>query len=123
MIVSAFTNYPIDEVRAAAPTAVLWQNVYLWKGLEKTMDFVERAERLDFAAIVVSIDVATLSYRRMRPLGDKIDDIPEAHFSPDEVARRRRRPRRPCSVSRTATAVRTQRGRSSRSSRARPSCR
>jgi len=121
MIVSAFTNYPIDEVRAAAPKAVLWQNVYLWKGLEKTMEFVERAERLNFAAIVVSIDVATLTYRRMAPLGDKINEIPEAHFSPNEVGRWRRR--RSCSVSRTATAVRTRRGRSLRSSRARPSCR
>ena len=84
MIVSAFTNYPIDEIRAAAPNAVLWQNVYLWRNLTKNAEFIERAERLNFKAIVVSVDIATLSYRRMGPLGDKLDEIPEAHFTPKE---------------------------------------
>jgi len=87
MILSCLSNHLLEEVREAAPNAILWLNLYLWKGLTTNEKMIRRAEAAGFAAIVISIDIGVLSTRRGLPIGAKLDAFPVAHFTREEVRR------------------------------------
>ncbi|XP_065300760.1 2-Hydroxyacid oxidase 1-like [Dermacentor albipictus] len=56
MVLSIFSTVSMEEVRKAAPNCSLWLQVYLYKNREITRSQVERAEQLDFGAIVLTAD-------------------------------------------------------------------
>lgn len=56
MILSAMSSTTLEDVRAAAPDLLLWQQVYIFRNRSLTESLVKRAERQGFAAIVVTAD-------------------------------------------------------------------
>ncbi|XP_050043000.2 2-Hydroxyacid oxidase 1-like [Dermacentor andersoni] len=56
MVLSIFSTVSMEEVRKAAPNCSLWLQVYLYKNRAITRSQVERAEQLEFGAIVLTAD-------------------------------------------------------------------
>jgi isopentenyl diphosphate isomerase/L-lactate dehydrogenase-like FMN-dependent dehydrogenase len=70
MILSPASNYSMEDVRKAAPRANLWLNVYMFESRSKTEELIRRAEKANFGAIVVSMDMQCLSSRRYAPIDE-----------------------------------------------------
>ncbi|KAM7300308.1 peroxisomal (S)-2-hydroxy-acid oxidase GLO3 [Ixodes scapularis] len=71
MILSTLTTASLEDVRKAAPHAVLWYQLYIISDRELTRRLVERAERAGYSAIVLTVDSPTL--------GRKFSDV-RGHF-------------------------------------------
>lgn len=56
MILSSISQTTIEDVRRAAPKAILWMQTYLFKDRRQTAHIVRRAEGQGFKAIVVTVD-------------------------------------------------------------------
>ncbi|KAH7975871.1 hypothetical protein HPB52_006603 [Rhipicephalus sanguineus] len=56
MILSSFSTVPLEDVRAAAPGCLLWQQTYIFRDRTVTKSLVERATARGFSAIVVTAD-------------------------------------------------------------------
>ncbi|XP_075535165.1 2-Hydroxyacid oxidase 1-like [Dermacentor variabilis] len=56
MVLSIFSTVSMEEVRKAAPNCSLWLQVYLYQNRAITRSQVERAEQLEFGAIVLTAD-------------------------------------------------------------------
>ncbi|KAL1480761.1 hypothetical protein MTO96_050772, partial [Rhipicephalus appendiculatus] len=56
MILSSFSTVTLEDVRAAAPGCVLWQQTYIFRDRTITRSLVERAAARGFSAIVVTAD-------------------------------------------------------------------
>lgn len=67
MVVSAMASRTIEEIAAAAPDAVLWQQVWIFRDRDLTASLVRRAEETGAEAIVVTVDAPWLG-RRLRDL-------------------------------------------------------
>nr|XP_037272784.1 hydroxyacid oxidase 1-like [Rhipicephalus microplus] len=56
MILSSFSTVSLEDVRAAAPACLLWQQTYIFRDRTITQSLVERAAARGFSAIVVTAD-------------------------------------------------------------------
>ncbi|MBF6101178.1 alpha-hydroxy acid oxidase [Nocardia cyriacigeorgica] len=55
-VLSTMGTTDLDEVRACAPTARQWFQLYLWKDREASELLLERAVRADYEALVLTVD-------------------------------------------------------------------
>ena len=53
----------IEDVRAAAPHARTWFQLYMWKDRDRSMGLVERAARAGFDTLLVTVDVPVAGAR------------------------------------------------------------
>ncbi|KAM7282097.1 peroxisomal (S)-2-hydroxy-acid oxidase GLO3 [Ixodes scapularis] len=60
MILSTLTTASLEDVRKAAPHAVLWYQLYIIRDRELSRRLVKRAERAGYSAIVLTVDSPTL---------------------------------------------------------------
>ena len=69
-IVSVHSNFRLEEIRLAAPEAVLWQQTYIFQQRSFTKELIQRAEQAGFQAFVVTIDKAAegISWNRKKGL-------------------------------------------------------
>jgi isopentenyl diphosphate isomerase/L-lactate dehydrogenase-like FMN-dependent dehydrogenase len=82
-ILSTISGYKLEEVKAASSGPV-WYQLYLVGGREAALDALERAQRVGFAALVITIDTPVAGMRErdhrngMRPLlsGSLFDSAP-----------------------------------------------
>lgn len=58
MILSSLSTVSLEDVRAAAPGCLLWQQTYIFRNRSLTESLVKRAAACGFAAIVVTADSA-----------------------------------------------------------------
>ncbi|KAL1480555.1 hypothetical protein MTO96_050934, partial [Rhipicephalus appendiculatus] len=56
MILSSLSTVSLEDVRAAAPGCLLWQQTYIFRDRSITKSLVERAAARGFSAIVVTAD-------------------------------------------------------------------
>ncbi|KAL1444699.1 hypothetical protein MTO96_029657, partial [Rhipicephalus appendiculatus] len=56
MILSSFSTVSLEDVRAAAPGCLLWQQTYMHRDRTITQSMVERAAARGFSAIVITAD-------------------------------------------------------------------
>ncbi|KAH7975872.1 hypothetical protein HPB52_006604 [Rhipicephalus sanguineus] len=56
MILSSLSTVSLEDVRAAAPGCLLWQQMYIFRDRSITKSLVERAAAMGFSAIVVTAD-------------------------------------------------------------------
>ncbi|XP_037529248.1 2-Hydroxyacid oxidase 1-like [Rhipicephalus sanguineus] len=56
MILSSYSTVSLEDVRAAAPGCILWQQTYIYRDRSITQSLVERAAAMGFSAIVVTAD-------------------------------------------------------------------
>nr|CAD7262176.1 unnamed protein product [Timema shepardi] len=54
----------IEEVAAAAPNTIKWFQLYIYKDRDVTRQLVERAERANFKALVLTVDASLFGIRR-----------------------------------------------------------
>jgi len=66
-IMSTISTCSIEEVAEAAPNAVKWFQLYIYKDREITKSLVHRAEAAGFTALVLTVDAPTF--------GRRLDDI------------------------------------------------
>ncbi|CAN8022991.1 unnamed protein product [Ixodes persulcatus] len=71
MILSTLSTTSLEDVRKAAPHAVLWYQLYILPDRELSRRLVKRAERAGYSAVVLTVDSPTL--------GRKFSDVRE-HF-------------------------------------------
>nr|XP_037270960.1 peroxisomal (S)-2-hydroxy-acid oxidase GLO3-like isoform X1 [Rhipicephalus microplus] len=76
MILSSLSTFSLEDVRAAAPGCLLWQQTYIFRDRTITKSLVERAASMGFSAIVVTADSPVLgdtvrrhAYRTILPRG------------------------------------------------------
>jgi 4-hydroxymandelate oxidase len=74
MVLSTFSNTPLEEVAAIAPT---WFQLYVYKDREASAALVRRAERAGCEALVVTVDAPVL--------GRRLADIHHAFHLPDDL--------------------------------------
>jgi isopentenyl diphosphate isomerase/L-lactate dehydrogenase-like FMN-dependent dehydrogenase len=55
--VAMATGHPLEEVAAAAPDGVLWQQLYMSRGREGAEELIERAAAAGYRALVVTVDM------------------------------------------------------------------
>ncbi|XP_077169389.1 2-Hydroxyacid oxidase 1 [Paroedura picta] len=67
MMLSSWATSSIEEVAQAAPEAVLWMQLYIYKDREVTRSLVQRAERAGYKGIFVTVDTPFL--------GKRLDDV------------------------------------------------
>ncbi|XP_058143523.1 2-Hydroxyacid oxidase 1 isoform X1 [Dasypus novemcinctus] len=67
MMLSSWATSSIEEVAAAAPDALRWLQLYIYKDREVTKQLVQRAERMGYKAIFVTVDTPYL--------GNRFDDV------------------------------------------------
>jgi isopentenyl diphosphate isomerase/L-lactate dehydrogenase-like FMN-dependent dehydrogenase len=60
---STMSNHSIEEVRAAAPDAPLWFQLYIWRDPEIATRLVDRAQRAGYQALVLTTDVPLVGNR------------------------------------------------------------
>ncbi|XP_071819821.1 2-Hydroxyacid oxidase 1-like isoform X2 [Apostichopus japonicus] len=56
MIVSSWTCLRFETIASSAPSAVLWMQLYPYADRRHTLNFIRRAERSGFQALVVTVD-------------------------------------------------------------------
>ncbi|XP_075526297.1 2-Hydroxyacid oxidase 1-like isoform X2 [Dermacentor variabilis] len=56
MILSSLSTVALEDVRAAAPGCLLWQQTYIFRNRSLTESLVKRAAACGFGAIVVTVD-------------------------------------------------------------------
>ncbi|XP_072017594.1 2-Hydroxyacid oxidase 1-like [Amphiura filiformis] len=64
MIVSHCAFFTFKDISLAAPNAMVWLQIHLYKNRKVTRYFVKQAERAGFKAVVVTIDSPVLENRR-----------------------------------------------------------
>ena len=64
MVVSTFANTPMEEVAAAAPDAPRWFQLYVHRDRGLTAELVARAAASGYDAIVLTVDLPVLGFRR-----------------------------------------------------------
>ncbi|HWH33562.1 MAG TPA: alpha-hydroxy acid oxidase [Egibacteraceae bacterium] len=64
MVVSTFANTAMEEVAAAAPDAPRWFQLYVHTDRGLTAELVRRAAASGYRAIVLTVDLPVLGYRR-----------------------------------------------------------
>nr|CAD7448934.1 unnamed protein product [Timema bartmani] len=63
-ILSTLSTSSIEEVAAAAPNTIKWFQLYIYKDRDVTRQLVERAERANFKALVLTVDASLFGIRR-----------------------------------------------------------
>nr|CAD7432566.1 unnamed protein product [Timema monikensis] len=63
-ILSTLSTSSIEEVAAAAPSTIKWFQLYIYKDRDVTRQLVERAERANFKALVLTVDASLFGIRR-----------------------------------------------------------
>ena len=63
LTLSTFASRTIEEVAAASPQAMLWQQIYVFRDRGVTASLVERAERAGAGALVITVDSPWLGRR------------------------------------------------------------
>ncbi|NWQ60829.1 HAOX1 oxidase, partial [Neopipo cinnamomea] len=63
MMLSSWATSAIEEVAAAAPGALLWLQLYVYKERDVTESLVRRAERAGYSGIFVTVDTPYLGRR------------------------------------------------------------
>lgn len=61
--ISTGSTYSLEEIAAAAPTAKLWFQLYLWKSEEVVSGLIQRAKVTGCRALVLTIDVPAVGKR------------------------------------------------------------
>ena len=61
--ISTGSTYSLEEIAAAAPTAKLWFQLYLWKSEEVVSGLIQRAKATGCRALVLTIDVPAVGKR------------------------------------------------------------
>ncbi len=61
--ISTGSTYSLEEIAAAAPTAKLWFQLYLWKSEEVVTSLIQRAKEAGCRALVLTIDVPAVGKR------------------------------------------------------------
>lgn len=61
--ISTGSTYSLEEIAAAAPTAKLWFQLYLWKSEEVVSSLIQRAKATGCRALVLTIDVPAVGKR------------------------------------------------------------
>lgn len=64
MILSTASTYPMEEIRAASP-GPMWFQLYVNKDPGVTTALIEKAEALDFRALVLTVDLPVLGNREI----------------------------------------------------------
>lgn len=64
MLVSTLATVSLEDVAAAAPAAPRWFQVYVHKDRGWTEDLVKRAEAAGYRALVLTVDLPVMGYRR-----------------------------------------------------------
>ena len=64
MVLSTFATQPLETVAAAAPDAVRWFQLYVYKDPGWTRELVARAVDAGYRALVLTVDVPVLGNRR-----------------------------------------------------------
>ncbi|XP_075538736.1 2-Hydroxyacid oxidase 1-like isoform X2 [Dermacentor variabilis] len=77
MILSTLSSTPLEEVRAAAPNATLWLQLYVFKNRTVTQELLRRAERANFSAVVMTVDAPIW--------GQRIVDVRNAFTIPEGI--------------------------------------
>uniref|UniRef100_A0ACB8GDP9 Hydroxyacid oxidase 1 n=2 Tax=Sphaerodactylus townsendi TaxID=933632 RepID=A0ACB8GDP9_9SAUR len=67
MMLSSWATSSIEEVAQAAPEAICWMQLYIYKDREVTRSLVQRAERAGHKGIFVTVDTPFL--------GKRLDDV------------------------------------------------
>ncbi|XP_060113982.1 2-Hydroxyacid oxidase 1-like [Heteronotia binoei] len=67
MMVSTWATSSIEEVAQAAPEAIRWMQLYIYKDREVTRSLVRRAERAGYKGIFLTVDTPFL--------GKRLDDV------------------------------------------------
>ncbi|XP_072017499.1 LOW QUALITY PROTEIN: 2-Hydroxyacid oxidase 1-like [Amphiura filiformis] len=69
MIDSHCAFFTFEDISLAAPNAMLWFQIHLYKDRKVTRYFIKKAERAGFKAVVVTIDSPVLGNRRSMKRG------------------------------------------------------
>lgn len=64
MVASTFSNTTMEDIAAAAPDAPRWFQLYVHDDRGLTAELVQRAVAADYRAIVLTVDLPVLGYRR-----------------------------------------------------------
>lgn len=64
MIMSLFSTTSLEDVAKEAPACTKWQNIYILKNRDITMNVIRRAERNGYRALVITCDAPVLGCRR-----------------------------------------------------------
>lgn len=56
MILSTLSTTSIEDVRKAAPSAILWYQLYLFQDRDLSTRLVKRAEQAGYSALVLTVD-------------------------------------------------------------------
>ncbi|KAK8786962.1 hypothetical protein V5799_023267 [Amblyomma americanum] len=63
MILSTLSSTPLEKVRRAAPNALLWLQLYVFKNRSVTTELIYRAEKAGYKALVLTVDTPTWGQR------------------------------------------------------------
>ena len=88
-IASVHSNIKLEDIRLAAPKAILWQQTYIFVNRTVTVDILRRAEKAGFQAIVLAIDRAAdgISWNRKRGLVSWPEDLVIANFPDSKLSK------------------------------------
>ncbi|KAK1133053.1 hypothetical protein K0M31_014416 [Melipona bicolor] len=64
-VLSTISTSSIEEVAEAAPNAIKWFQLYIYKDRNVTLNLVSRAERAGFKALVLTVDAPLFGDRRL----------------------------------------------------------
>ena len=94
MVVSTFANTSLEDVAEAAPDAPRWFQLYVHRDRGLTAELVSRAAAAGYQAIVLTVDLPVLGYRRRDernnfalPMGvvkANLGDMPDAADAPTD---------------------------------------
>ncbi|XP_072017593.1 2-Hydroxyacid oxidase 1-like isoform X2 [Amphiura filiformis] len=70
MIVSSCAFFTFKDISLAAPNAILWFQMHLYKDRKVTRFYVKQAERAGFKAVVVTVDTPVMGNRRNLKRGE-----------------------------------------------------
>ncbi|KAK8762092.1 hypothetical protein V5799_026640 [Amblyomma americanum] len=77
MILSTLSSTSIEDLRAAAPNATLWLQLYVFKNRTVTEELLHRAYCANFSAVVLTVDAPTW--------GQRIVDVRNAFTIPEGI--------------------------------------
>ncbi|KAG0416156.1 hypothetical protein HPB47_006666 [Ixodes persulcatus] len=63
MILSTLSTTSMEDVRKAAPHAILWYQLYVFQDRELTRRLVKRAEQAGYSALVLTVDAPVFGRR------------------------------------------------------------
>uniref|UniRef100_A0A023FSN0 (S)-2-hydroxy-acid oxidase n=1 Tax=Amblyomma cajennense TaxID=34607 RepID=A0A023FSN0_AMBCJ len=77
MILSTLSSTALEDVRRAAPKALLWLQLYVFKNRSVTIELIQRAERANYSALVLTVDTPAW--------GQRIVDVRNEFTIPDGI--------------------------------------